>query len=370
MMRYQTKPYRALFHLLKAGLWEQRIESEQLFPLTASEWQSVFLLAQQQTVLGITYRGLDYIPEQYFPPQELIMRWVAEIGRIEERNYDSNHSLVELLKLFGKEGLQPILQKGQGVATFYDRPLLRTCGDIDLWFPTHEEADRAAELVKLHGGSVHKAPDGSRCYMWRGIEVEHHPDLVDLQAPMAKRKAQRMVAEMTPIMVTLPEHPETAIATPSAEVNLLLLNTHILKHAIGWGVGLRQMCDMARAYYSLHERVDGELIRSLYAKSGLRRWSRLLHAFLVDYLGLEVDYLPYRESQPTSAEPLLEVVMRGGNFGHFAADRMANVDRIWQRKWHTATSFVKNCSFSLRCAPKEAMWRVWQLALGQIGWQR
>ena len=365
-MRYTAKPYRALFHLLKAGLWERRIESDGLFPLTRREWQSVFLLAQQQTVLGITYRGLDYISEQHFPPEELIIRWVAEIGRIEERNYDSNRSLVELLKLFHTHNLQPILQKGQGVATFYDRPLLRTCGDIDLWFPTAEDAETAARLVKEQGGSVHKAPDGSRCYLWGDIEVEHHPDLIDLQAPFAKRRARRMVEQMTPIEVTLTEHPDTKIATPSAEVNLLLLNAHIMKHAIGLGIGLRQMCDMARAYHSLHNRVDGEAIKALYNKNGLKRWSSLLHAFLIEYLGLEPQWLPYPEQKATDAAPLLEVVMRGGNFGQFTAERMAATGTLVQRKWHTATSFVKNCRFSFHYAPREAIWTVWRLAVGQL----
>ena len=120
-MQQTNKPFLAMLTLLQAGLWERRPKDCSLFPLTPAEWTAGFVLAQQQTVLGITYRGLDYLPEYLFPPQELLIRWVAEIGRIEERNLESNQSLIELLELFEGEGLFPILQKGQGVATLYDR---------------------------------------------------------------------------------------------------------------------------------------------------------------------------------------------------------------------------------------------------------
>lgn len=364
-MQYTGKTYRALLTLLQAGLWERRPQDISMFPLSEAEWQSVFILAQQQTVLGITYRGLDYLPEHLFPSGDLIFRWVAEIGLIEERNLESNQSLIELLELFGQVGLRPILQKGQGVATMYDRPLLRSCGDIDLWFPSHKEAEKALEIVRGKGCTPEKAPDGSFHYHWRGIEVEHHPDLIDLQAIGVKRWVRKQVKAMQPATVTLPEHPERAIQTPSATINLLLINAHICKHAIGLGVGLRQMCDMARAYHALHREVDGEQIRSLYRRAGLERWSNLLHRFLVDYIGLEEHLLPYRSKLEESARPLLKVVLRGGNFGRYAADREVVMGNLWQRKWHTALSFVRNCRFSFRYAPAEAIWTVWQLAKGQ-----
>ena len=364
-MQPTNKPFLAMLTLLQAGLWERRPKDCSLFPLTPAEWTAVFVLAQQQTVLGITYRGLDYLPEYLFPPQELLIRWVAEIGRIEERNLESNQSLIELLELFEGADLYPILQKGQGVATLYDRPLLRTCGDIDLWFPSRREGHKALQLIIEKGCTPEKAPDGSYHYHWRGIEVEHHPSLIDLQSVGVKGWARRQVKAMEPVKVTLPEHPETPILTPSSEINLLLLNAHICKHAIGLGIGLRQMCDMARAYYALHTSVDGEAIRKLYKRAGLERWSNLLHRFLVDYLGLDKEWLPYEEQTTESAEPLMKVVLRGGNFGQFAAERQAAMQGKWQRKRNTAKSFLRNCRFSFRYARHEALWTVWQLLKGQ-----
>lgn len=366
-MRYSGKAYQALFTLLQAGLWERSPQDLQAFPLTEAEWQSVFILAQQQTILGITYRGLDYLPEHLFPSQELVFRWVAEIGEIETRNWESNQSLWELLELFGSADIQPILQKGQGVATYYERPLLRTCGDIDLWFRNHKEATEALAMVEAHGCKPTKAPDGSYHYHWRGIEVEHHPDLIDIQGIWSKGWTQRMVKAMEPRMITLPEHPDRKIATPASEMNLLLLNAHICKHAIGLGIGLRQCCDMARAYYTLHGQVDGEQIRKMYYRAGLKRWSNLLHTFLVEWVGLDATCLPYQEEKHEPSKSLLHVVLRGGNFGQYAADREAVMGNTWQRKWHTCRSFLHNCRFSFCYAPHEAIWTVWQLFKGQVG---
>ena len=360
------KAYSALLMLLRSGLWERREPFEELFPLTEEEWSELFALATMQTVVGITYRGLDYLPHPFFPPEELLFRWVAEVGRIEERNYESNRTLVELLQIYRSHGLNPILQKGQGVATMYEQPLLRTCGDIDLCFLGEGEADKAAEIARSLGKSCHTAPDGSLVYRWESIEVEHHRELIDLQSPFTKGYIAGVVDGMEAEPVTLPEIPSEAVRVPSAEVNMLLLNAHIMKHAIGLGIGLRQICDMARAYYRLSGKVNGEKIRTLYNKAGLERWSSLLHAFLCQKMGLEEQYLPYKERGGVDAEPLAEIVFRGGNFGKHAKDHLPPTASIIHRKWHTFKAFCRNSRFSLGYVPGEAVCTIWQLLWGQL----
>ena len=46
----------ALLVLLRAGLWERKIEDLSCFPLSAGEWKNLYLLSRQQTVTGIVFR--------------------------------------------------------------------------------------------------------------------------------------------------------------------------------------------------------------------------------------------------------------------------------------------------------------------------
>ena len=84
---------------------------------------------------------------------------------------------------------------------------------------------------------------------------------------------------------------------------------------------------------------------------------------IVDCLGLPVDKLPYPETAAT-AQPLSDIVWRGGNFGHYDAILEQNAYG-WGRKWQTARSFGRNVRFAFHYAPKEAFWLFIQLLKGQ-----
>ena len=56
--------------------------------------------------------------------------------------------------------------------------------DLSLIHISSEKEEReAAELVRRAGCRTERHPDGSVCYSWQGVEVEHHTRLFDLHNP-------------------------------------------------------------------------------------------------------------------------------------------------------------------------------------------
>lgn len=141
--------HKALFSLLRAGLWEREPDDLSPFPLTDAQWWEVYRMSVRQTVAGIVFRGLHHLPEEYLPADALMIHWVAKADRIERKNRRMDAALRLLLQRMGREGLHPVLLKGQGVAALYEHPLLRECGDIDLCFPSEKEEREAAELARV-----------------------------------------------------------------------------------------------------------------------------------------------------------------------------------------------------------------------------
>lgn len=356
---------RGLLTLLRAGLWEREVDDLACFPLSGDAWRSLFRLARQQTVTGLVFRGMQRLPEELLPSSGVLIRWTVGVDAIERRNREMNRTLSALQTELRSRGFDPVLQKGQGVAAYYERPLLRECGDIDLFFRDRRESERAAEWMQGRGAAVRRMPDGSLFYRWRGFEVEHHVRLFDLHNPFLQRDAARMIHNKGCVSMMLPGRSGTSITVPAPFVNLLLLDLHILKHALGRGIGLRQLCDMARACYRLHPEVDAGEMRACCRRWGLGRWNPMLHTFLVDSLGLPAATLPYDEMAP-SGEPLLEIVWRGGNFGHYQPGREPTGRSLVGRKLDTARSFLANLRFALRYAPKEAFWIFTGLIKGQF----
>lgn len=354
--------YQILFILLKAGLWGKKPERQTGFPLSAERWQELFEVARRQTVVGIVYQGIMMLPEELMPPEEVMIRWVAEVDRIEQNNSRMNRALKELLKLYRDNDICPVVMKGQGIAAMYDTPSLRECGDIDLYFDNRQEGEKALALLHERSIAYEVHADKSVCYTWMGIEVEHHAELVDLYSPKNRKYAEQLIKEQGYTQITTPEGVEMRLA--SAPVNLLMQSTHILKHALGRGVGLRQLCDMARAYHYLHGQVEHSTLHEMFATVGLQQWNVLLHAFLTENLGLPQQQQPYIALQDVDTTPLLHIVREGGNFGQHRTS--TNHHSAIGRKWQTAKAFWNNREFSWKYARKEAFWTMMRLGMGAM----
>lgn len=358
-----NKVQTALLVLLRAGLWERKIEDLACFPLSAGEWKSLYLLARQQTVTGIVFQGVQHLPENFLPADELLVRWMAETDAIERKNMQMNRVLESLVQWLAERGVHPVLQKGQGIARLYENPLLRECGDIDLYFDSSQMFEKAFSLVRQSGLQEKVHADRSVVYAWKGVEVEHHIRLLDVHNPFLQGYVKALEQKYGYGHMSLKGGQDVRI--PSPMLNLLLQSLHILKHALGWGIGLRQLCDMARSCYRLHDEVEPDEIKEITLKLGMGRWQQLLHAFLAEQLGLPLAYLPYQEVASDSSS-LLDIIWRGGNFGQFVSGYQRKPQSPLAGKWQTARAFQRNVRFAFRYAPKEGFWVFSSLLKGQL----
>lgn len=360
-----TREQNALFSLVRSAMWGRPDDGMvSVFPLSASEWRSVLLLARHQTVTGLAFRGLDNLPDSFQPPMGVLAEWIAYVDRIESANRLMDRTLGRMNDHFASVGVKAVLQKGQGIAMMYPDPLLRECGDIDIYVSCNGgRPDPLEGFASPCGGLM---PDGSRMYEVDGIVVELHSRLLDIAAPSGRWYADALVRDSG--FERLGDGASGSdLLVPSPEVNLLLLSSHILKHAFGVGIGLRQFCDMAMAYSYYCGRVDGLRLREIYRRTGLLKWSALLHSFLVDHLGMDEKMLPYQENKSISSDILLDIILKGGNFGLFTDRREKASRNVASRKWDTFMSFVENMRFAMRFAPAEWFWTAVRLSGGQFG---
>jgi hypothetical protein len=328
-------------------------------------------------VTGIAFRGLDFLPEEAAPPMGIMAKWMAHADRIEQSNRVMNETVAKLYGHFASAGVEAVLQKGQGVAAMYPEPLLRECGDIDLYFPGHDGV--SDPLAGIDGAVRERQPDDSWSYVVDGIIVEHHTDLLDIQSPRAKRYVKRLIEEKGFEKVVTGGGVEVLV--PAPEVNLLLLSSHILKHAFGVGIGLRQFCDYAVAMRYYEGRVNEEEMREIWRMTGLEKWQGLLEEFIGRFLDSDCalarndnkDFQDDTHSERSEesfykkkTDVLLDIVLKGGNFGVYSKDR-ENVPRArWARKVQTFKALMGNIGFAFRYAPGEWFWTTMQLLGGQF----
>lgn len=319
------------FVLLRAGLGVSRLPES--FEIPQGMWPDILSTARKQAVQGTIYRAASMLREDQMPPVQDRIGLMVEVGKIQKRTQALERVAGKLIGELTGAGLRPIVLKGPEVGKYYPDPSLRISGDVDIYLP-EDELHQALEMMAARSINALREPDGAYLFEYKEILIELHSRYFDLHVPAIK----------------LP-------AVPSAEAELLMLSSHILKHAIGVGIGLRQICDMAMAFRTLEGKYDKEAFLGYIVRTGLKKWNSLLCSFLCDFMGISPSGLP--DFKHISPEPLLQVVLSGGNFGQHDAGFKAT-------KSNTVLHFLKRLPFSLCVAPRETFCTMLELAKGNL----
>ncbi len=202
-----------------------------LTSLSADQWREVYQMAVKQTLVGVMFPALERLPEGMRPPKELLLQWYMMKERIVKMNRLLNQRAVETERFFKQEGFKTCILKGQGIATLYSNPLLRTSGDIDIWLSGGRTKiyNFARSRVGLQGVTY------QHIHYPLHKDVEVHVTPGHLFAPIENRKLQRYFEacadEQFQHKVELPEG-VGAISAPTDEFNRVYVLLHIYGHLL------------------------------------------------------------------------------------------------------------------------------------------
>lgn len=358
-----SRSLQAFFLLLRSGLWERDVQDLSPFPLSEQEWTEVLRMSERQTVQGLLYRGFQHLPEHLFPPQPLVWQWVAIGTRLEKEFRLFCTHAEATYRLLAEAGASPVLQKGLAVAQYYEHPAMRVNGDID-WYVGQEDVLVAIgqRLIK-EGVHLEHHSDKSMSFDYEGTEVELHHQMIDIERPRYQKAVKELLSAHHPVLSSLRSRTiSSAVRIPAPIPTLVMLNAHLMKHTFTVGVGLRQFCDMARAYHSLRGLYHVEELEDVYHKTGLWKWSGLLHHFLIRYLDMPIHELPAPiPAQPRDARRLFNQVLQDGNFGHHTT-QWQTAHSKGRNRWHTVRQIIHRLPISLQYAPAEMFYKLLSLS--------
>lgn len=322
--------------LLRSGLWNHPVVDFEGFPLSNNQWQDIFHMAISHTVEGLIYQGVLTLPDHHLPPRSLILSWTVRMEQIEQKNAWMDKQVSEEIDFFSTHGLHPYLLKGQGVARCYEIPGVRLPGDIDWFFQNKKEYQLARKLLTEQGVSIKTVPGFSTYAIWNNTEVELHRRMIDIHNPFKTRYTQQLY-ESESKLAQFVQHDGYTWTLPSSLLMHVSISVHILKHLLGYGIGLRQLCDAARVCYAHKEVLNSNKLLGVYQNFGVLKFIHVLHGVLVEYLGLPEDKLPFPRIKHPFVENMMQDIWTAGNFG-FSADsneingsnRSASNKRVWK----------------------------------------
>lgn len=305
------------------------------FPLSIDDdvdWSKVLDLAEEQSVVGLLAAGIEVVQGSRFKvhgaplvPKPIALQFIGRVTQLEQKNQAMNYFIGVLVEKMREAGIYTLLVKGQGVAQCYERPLWRSCGDVD-FFLSDDNYELAKAFLTPLASEVETEYKGSKHL---GMTID--PWIVELHGRLYSGLSARIDRELDAVQretfedgkVRIWKDGETEV--PMLEVNndILFIFTHFLKHFYKGGIGLRQICDWCRLLWTYRDSIDVALLEQRLRRMGLMSEWKAFYALAVFYLGLPftvdgllLDGEKELERYRQKADRIMEFVLISGNFGH------------------------------------------------------
>ncbi len=337
-MKQASKKIDVFFALLRAGLWEDR-NRDRIDGTT--DWNEVHQLAQEQSVQGLVLQGIERLRDDNLN-QGLLLEWIGEVQMIEQQNLAMNAFVADLIEKLRKKDIYALLVKGQGIAQCYEKPLWRTCGDVDLLL-SKDNYEKAKEFLWPLSNSA-----GTEWGYQRHLSMAIDQWVVELHGTLRTQlssKVDRLIDEtQKDILFNGKVRPwmngKVQISLPGPDNDVIFIFTHFLKHFYKGGLGLRQICDWCRLLYTYRESLNHRLLESRIKKAGLMTEWKAFGAFAVEILGMPIEAMPLFEGRCVigarlkhKARLINDFIMSVGNMGHHRSSWLMEHDSWFTRQY-------------------------------------
>ncbi len=301
----------AYLALLRAALWGTDIPAwEDIAPV----FDEVLELCDGQKTRGLVF---DLLLRSGYPvPAETAGRMQQLLYRILNTHRKLNAAIARVVSVLQEADIPCVLLKGQGVARFYPNPLLRECGDIDLYVGT-ERLESAVKVLAPLADKVDDQITGKHWQLWIGSsEIELHrytmvPESRSLIRYFKGIETEGLSQDLVPL-----NFDGVSVNIPENTFNAFYTFYHTWYHFTKSGVGFRQLCDWVRLMHVCRESIDRTRLSAMLKGMRLLGPWRLFGCIAVQDLGLPAEEFPFYDETPLSkSRRVLDLILSYGNFG-------------------------------------------------------
>lgn len=362
-MKCDKNTIETFFALLRGGLWpDSEAIADSLPILGAVNWQDVYQLSREQSVLGLVLSGIERLPLEQRPPKMLLLQWTGEVLMVEWQNIRINQELAEFSTLCEKEGLEYFVVKGQTVGCLYPNPGLRQGGDID--FLMHEGRNLVSDFSRTLHVDIPKMVEYEVGFDRNDIRFELHTSL----RGWATKRHQQVWDELIEkewSKCHFVEIDGLRVRTLSPTANAAYIFIHMFFHFMREGVSLRQICDWAMVLHHYKDKINRDKLMTMLLDLDMFDAYCAFESILFDKIGLPTRELvvPIRDEDRKWQGRILRDIFRGGNFGRLNHQAHSSL----KYKMETMRVVMRNTFRYYRLCPSEVGGMI--LRLVKVNWR-
>lgn len=336
-------------------------------PPSHKNWSQLFAMAKKQSLTGICFTGVEKLPQEQSPGEDMIMEWMGEAVKAQRRNKKLNVTCKKLDDEFDDKGYTTCILKGQSNQEYYPSALgsRRTAGDVDIWlFPKNNHKSpvkQTMELLEREDRIVSLAYLHAELKQVDTVAVEAHFRPTFLNEPIHNHRLQKWYREnKSNCIMSCQIADDITIPMLKPVYNIIFQLVHIYRHLLDEGIGLRQLLD----YYFLltgtvKSLTDSEkkIVLDKLSSFGLKRIAGAVMYVLQEVFLLDSSCMIVPTNEKYGKQ-LLNEIMIAGNFGHYDPRLKdlgtASHETSYQVR-HAMRRFTRNFRF-LKDYPSEVIW--------------
>lgn len=299
------------------------LDAEATLPPSAAtiDWADMLQFASDQSIVGVLFHGIKRLrADDPHPTARELAKWGVTASAIADANHEAYDDACHVINIiYRRYGHKSCLLKGQGNALMYPDPYMRSSGDIDLWILPNE-GETVTDIIRLCR-TIDPTCELDYHHCDASLPIKTHLELHYRAAYSENifynRRLQQYFEEVKKDqynnIVYLPDSMGW-LNVPTDSMNRILQMSHVMKHFLFEGIGLRQIIDY---YYLLRRGTTSKEKEDFKQKArwlGMWKFARGLMYVLNHYLGLEERFLIAPQSRRVG-EYIIRDVIKTGNFG-------------------------------------------------------
>lgn len=273
-------------------------------------------MAQEHQVSALIFNQIYRFPD--FPAEQKDC-WTRETLRINGIQTMRTSLFLQIYQKLRDGGVKALVVKGLILRNLYPQPDSRPSGDEDLYVPM-DQFLRATEILQTCGQVLIQESKEENIFEdpGCGLRIELHGGLFDREAKAFGRyQALFDSAFQDPAVHQIQG---VCVLSLSYDLHFLFLITHLAKHFLVCGVGIRQILDIVMYAEAYRNQIHWDMVYQKLKEQGLLVLTANVMAIGREYFDLD-PAVPVPQMK-TDCGALLEDILEAGVFGNSTRARL------------------------------------------------
>ena len=246
--------------------------------LSASDWQALEDLANEQGLLGVMLDGVEKLPLELRPEKKAIIQSIGQLIQSEQQYAVQEHAATEMALLLHQHGIRTYVLKGAVVAECYPRPEHRRSVDMDCFLVNDNDNlngevwERGNRVVEKAGFEVARGFYKNSTFHLPGLAVENHRFMTPFRGNSRMKRLERLLQALIAEDEGGDRFEGTWLYRPPVMVSALFLIEHAYSHFLHEGLTWRHVLDWAMFSRRHRDEIDWKELEALIGEFGFRKF--------------------------------------------------------------------------------------------------